>query len=144
MRWNLKWLTRRGVITMLAAGALATVPFIALAARQSDPFVGSYAAVDTAFDNSNMLLAFGGPDSTGGPSEVRRVVWLDDVAASACDGDRFFAEGVGSVSGNAILVVFEVYCGSAGNLIGEDTVEFVFDPSSGTMTDSYGITWSRP
>ncbi|HET6744802.1 MAG TPA: hypothetical protein VFH90_03025 [Candidatus Limnocylindria bacterium] len=145
MRRNFSWGSRHRLIgPILTMTLLTAMPVVALAANNSDPFVGSYRAIDTSFDNSNMQLAFGGPDSPGGPSNIRRVVWLDEVATVACDGGRFFAEGVGIVDGNTILVVFEVYCGSAGNLIGEDTVEFTFVPASGTLLDSYDIVWNRP
>jgi hypothetical protein len=132
------------VLTM--AVLVATSPAAALAAGP-DPFTGSYRAIDTSFDNSNMLLAFGGPDQPPtagpGPEGIRRVVWIDD-AGTVCGGDRFFAEGIGFIDGDTILVIIEVYCGNAGNLIGEDVVEFTADASAGKLTDSYGVVWSRP
>ena len=130
-------IVRRALIVGLTITMLAAGPGAALAAGPSDPFVGSYRAVDTAFDNSNMLLAF------GGPSGIRRVIWLDD-RGTVCGGERFFAEGVGFTDGNTIFVVFELYCGSSGNLIGEDVLELTADPTTGTLTDSYGIVWARP
>ena len=48
------------------------------------------------------------------------------------------------MDGNTILVVFEIYCGNAGGLIGEDVVEFTYDPATRTLTDSYGVVWNRP
>jgi len=145
MRWISNWTFRKGLPgAVIAVTLVATTYAVVLAAKPSDPFVGSYRAIDTPFGNSNMLLALGGPDASGGPSGIRRVVWLDDVATSACDGDRFLAEGVGIVDSNTISVTFEVYCGNAGNLIGEDVVEFTHDPAAGTLTDSYGVVWSRP
>ena len=130
------------IIIALTMSMLAAVPAAALAHGPDDPFHGSYRGIDTAFDDSSMLIAFGGPDAPRGPSDIRRVVWLDDLGVF-CEGDRLFAEGVGYVDGNTILVVIEYYCGNAGNLAGEDVVEFTSDPA-GTLTDSYGNVWSRP
>jgi hypothetical protein len=136
------------IVACLALIMLAVLPAAAIAGAPTDPFVGTYRAIDTAFDDSNMLISFGGPDTTrnaspDGPDGIRRVVWLDDNATIACGGGRFFAEGVGFIDGNMILVIVEIYCGSAGNLIGEDVIDFTADPATGTLTDSYGNLWTR-
>ena len=146
MRQYLNRASRLGLIAAIVTVSLITAASAAMAAGNGGPFVGSYRGIDTPFDNSNMLLAFGGPDASGsqGPSDIRRVIWLDEVATDACDGDRFFGEGVGFVDGNTILVVFEIYCGNADGLIGEDVVEFTYDPATRTLTDSYGVVWNRP
>jgi hypothetical protein len=139
---------RRGlIVASLSMTVLVAMPAAALAAGPSDPFIGSYRAIDTSFDGSNMLLSFGGadqhPNSPPGPEGIRRVIWLDDFA-TVCGGGRFFAEGVGFVDGDTTLVFFEIYCGNGGTLIGEDVVAFTFDPADGTLTDTYDTVWSRP
>jgi len=145
MRQYLNRATRLGLIAGILTISLLVVASAVTARGNSSPFRGSYRGVDTPFDNSNMLLAFGGPDSSGGgPSDIRRVIWKDEVATASCYGDPFFAEGVGFMDGNTILVVFEIYCGNAAGLIGQDVVEFTYDPATGTLTDSYGVVWSRP
>ena len=71
----------------------------------------------------------------------------DDSATLACDGGRFFAEGIGFIDGNTMITVFELYCGNAGTLIGEDRIDFTFDPETGTLTDEAAgveVVWSRP
>jgi hypothetical protein len=116
-----------------------------MATAPPDPFLGSYRAID--FDGSEEFLAFGGPDASGGPSNVRRVILRDDNATIACGGGKFFAEGIGFVDGNEIFVVFELYCGNSGNLIGEDVVTFTADPAAGTLTDQWvgvEVVWTRP
>ena len=146
MRRNLNRASRLGLIAAIVTLSLVLAASVAMAAGKGDPFSGTYRGIDTPFDNSNMLIAFGGPDASGsqGPSDIRRVIWLDEVATDACDGDRFFAEGVGFVDGSSILVVFEIYCGNASGLLGQDVVEFTYDPATGTLTDSYGVVWNRP
>lgn len=147
-RSSLRALVRRELIVVgLTVTMLAAMPAAAMTAGPTDPFVGSYRAIDTAFDDSNMLLTFGGPNRPPnaplGPDGIRRVIWLDDLG-TVCGGERFFGEGVGFVDGNTIFVIFELYCGNAGNPIGEDVLEFTADPSSRTLTDSFGIVWTRP
>ena len=146
MRQYLNRATRLGLIAGILTISLLVVASVVTATGNANPFRGSYRGVDTPFDNSNMFLAFGGPDATSdkGPSDIRRVIWKDEVATVSCDGDQFFADGVGFVDGNTILVVFEISCGNAAGLIGQDVVEFTYDPATGTLTDSYGVTWSRP
>jgi hypothetical protein len=137
-------LGRAAIVLSLAMTAVFAGPVGALAVS-SDPFLGAYRAVDTAFDDSNMRLTFGGPDGNPDfPGGVRRVIWHDDNATVACEGGAFFGEGIGFVDGNTILVVFELYCGNAGNLIGEDVVEWTADAATGTLTDSFGNVWTRP
>jgi hypothetical protein len=145
VRQNLNRATRLGLLAGILTISLLVVASAAMASGSANPFRGSYRGIDTPFDNSNMLLTFGGPDasSDNGPSDIRRVIWLDE-AATSCDGDRFFAEGVGFVEGDTILVVFEIYCGNAAGLIGQDVVEFTYEPATGTLTDSYGVVWNRP
>jgi hypothetical protein len=73
------------IVAGLTVTTLVAMPAAALAAGPSDPFIGSYRAIDTSFDDSSMLLAVGGPDqppnSPPGPEGIRRVIWLDDFAA---------------------------------------------------------------
>jgi hypothetical protein len=135
-------MARRGFLVGLTMALLAAVPGAALAAKPDDPFRGSYQSID--FDGSNQLLAFGGPDAPSGPSNVRRVIYLDDNATLACGGGRFFAEGVGFVDGDSIVVFFEVYCGNAGTFIGDDVIVFTADPAAGTLSDTYDVVWTRP
>lgn len=140
--WTL--LRRAGVIVGLTMAFAGAAPVATSAKAPPDPFLGSYRGIDSAFDDSNMILVFGGPDAPKGPRDVRRVVLLDDLEIFACGGDDFFAEGIGFVDGNTILVIFETYCGNAGNLLGMDEVTFVYDSSTGRLTDSYTNEWWRP
>ena len=141
--WTL--LRRAGVVVGLTMAFAVGAPAATSAKAPPDPFLGSYRAID--FDGSEEFLGFGGPDAPGGPSDVRRVILRDDNATIACGGGKFFAEGIGFVDGNEILVVFELYCGSSGNLIGEDVVTFTADPSTGTLSDQWvgvEVIWTRP
>jgi len=141
MRSTLVSRTRRRLIAAgLAMALFATLPGAVSASGSQEPFTGSYQSID--FDGSNQLLAIGGP--LGGPSAMfRRVSYVDDFG-TVCGGARFFAEGLGVVDGNTISVLFEIYCGNAGNLIGKDFITFTVDPADGTLTDSYDVVWTRP
>ena len=111
------------IIGALTMTMLAAVPVAASAGGSQEPFTGSYRSID--FDGSNQLLALGGPqrgqelDLPSG--RLRRRL------RHRCGGARFFAEGVGVIEGSTISVAFEIYCGNAGNLIGEDFITFTFD-----------------
>ena len=126
---------RNAVAIGLLAMILVAMPAAATAGQPSDPFIGSWRSVD--FDGSNQLISF------GGPSEVRRVVYLDDMG-TICDSERFFAEGIGLVAGDTILTVLEQYCGNASVPFDELVLEFTFDAQTGTLTDGFDIVWSRP
>ena len=128
------------VVGVLAMTMLAAVPAAASTGGSQEPFTGSYRSID--FDGSNQLLALGGPQG-GQDSIFRRVVYTDDFG-TVCGGARFFGEGVGVIDGSTISVAFEIYCGNAGNLIGEDFITFTFDGATGTLTDSYDVVWTRP
>ena len=131
---------RLPIVIAFTMTVLAATPAAAMTAKPFDPFVGSYRSID--FDGSNQLLALGGPDASW-LANVRAVVYLDD-AATVCGGRRSFAEGFGVVDGNTIVAFFEVYCGNAGNKVADDVITFTADPTTATLTDSYGAVWSRP
>lgn len=123
------------VVAGLTMTMLAAVPMAALAGQPPDPFTGSYRSVDT--DGSNQLLAF------GGPSGIRAVILRDD-AATVCGGAPAFVQGVGYVVGNTIFLVVETSCGNAANPIEEMGFTMTVGPRAGQLTDSFGVTWTRP
>jgi hypothetical protein len=125
---------RAAIVIGVLVAVLAAVPAAAIAGQPPDPFLGSWRSVD--FDGSNQKITF------GGPGEIRRVVYLDDMG-TICDGERFFAEGVGFVDGNTIFTFLEQYCGSAGAPFGDLGLEFTYDPATGTLTDGFDIVWTR-
>ena len=125
---------RAAVVIGILVAVVAAVPTAAIAGQPPDPFLGSWRSVD--FDGSNQLITF------GGPGEIRRVVYLDDMG-TICDGEQFFAEGIGFVDGNSIITFLEQYCGGAGAPFGELALEFTYDPAAGTLTDGFDIVWTR-
>ena len=135
-----KEMIRLLVIVSLAAAILGALPAAVAAGNPPDPFAGSYRSVDT--DGSNQVVSFGGPVS-GQHAGYRAVVYLDD-SATICGGDRAFALGVGAIDGDSIGVVFEVSCRSVANHVEDAYVVFTFDQAAGTLTDTYGIVWTRP
>ena len=138
----IKTSARRLVIVIaFTMTVLTATPAAALAAKPFDPFVGSYRSID--FDGSNQLLALGGPDA-GWLANVRAVIYHDDAATVACGGRRAFAEGFGVVDGNTIVAFLEVYCDNVGNKVADEVITFTADPATTTLTDSYGVVWSRP
>ena len=133
-------MVRRIVMFGLAATIIGAIPAAVVASNPPDPFAGSYRSIDV--DGSHQLIAFGGPVS-GQYAGYRAVFYLDD-SATICGGDRAFAKGVGSIDGDSISVALEVSCGSVANQVGEDFIVFTFDQAAGTLTDTYGIVWTRP
>jgi hypothetical protein len=133
-------MTRRLVVACVVAATIGAMPAAVAAGNPPDPFVGSYRSTDS--DGSHQLLAFGASGS-GRYAGYRAVLYLDD-SATVCGGDRAIAKGVGAIDGASIGVVFEVSCRDVADHVADDYIVFAFDQSAGTLTDTYGIVWTRP
>lgn len=132
---------KRLIIAALAAGLVAALAFTVWSdtgVAAKDPFTGAWQAVD--IDGSNLRLSVG-----GGPSGVHHVKIFDDAATLACpatDGPAI-AIGTGVVSGDVLHADWFLRC------LKEDTsfpgsMDFLYDPSSDTLSDSFGVVYHRP
>jgi hypothetical protein len=117
-----------------AAGLLAMVPAVAAA---GPGFGGTWVSTDT--DGSTQALAVGKGASPA-------VTYLD-FYASSCAGDgsrstQFVATGRGSIEGASMWVDFR-NGGCGRHTIGPFGLGFAYDVGSDTLTDDFGITWTR-
>ena len=127
-------LVRLLAISMVGATLLAMAP----AAAAAGPGVaGTWVSTDS--DGSTQALAIG--------RGATPAVTYQDFFASSCDRDgspstHFVASGRGTVVGDVLQVEFRNgRCGR--HAIGPFALGFVYDPGSDTLTDDFGITWSR-
>ena len=131
---------QRRISSVLAALTLAiAIPAVALAAPARSGFTGSWKATDIP-DGSHMTLVV----STG----ARPSVVYQDFYASGCDNnswlpaDHWTAAGTGSVDGDTLWISFHKSgCGTF--VAGGYEDYYTYDSGSDTVTDSFGIVWTR-
>ena len=121
---------------LLITGAVLLIPLtVASAAPKSGPFVGNWTAIDK-FDDSNLTLVVKGQGAGKHP------ITLFDDRATACGGGTATAKDVGTVTGNVLSATLKVKCAN-GSFVPDTPYTFTYDPSTGKLTDSYGVVWSR-
>jgi hypothetical protein len=127
--------------TKLAAIALGTTALIGLGASPSayaattSPFDGVWVSIDG--DGSNQTLTVRG----SAPSR-RAVTYYDDVATRACDGGAATIVGQGYLDGDAMFFNGSLRCEGGGRPLQGVGVAFSYN-GDGTLTDEFGITWTR-
>ena len=141
-----------GVIATLLGTSLVLGAPPATAAQ--GPLAGTWTSTDT--DGSNQTLTI-----TGSGRRAYAVTYFDDAATSLCDGAPAMVTGSGRVDGRPVVVVALVpgwggvagddlctrgaaTCLPGGNrLRGVITIDYTYDAASDTLTDAFGIVWSR-
>lgn len=132
-------IARSTIIAAVSTLLLGLGAWSATAAPPSDPFVGTWESVD--LDGSNQTMTFRGR----GP--VKGFTYFDDDATAACEtGGEFTARGTGEVDGDTIATSFKnVRCEDGtrrDDLRGVGDV-LVYDAETDSLTDGFGIVWSR-
>jgi len=126
---------------LAAAAALILalgIPAAALAAPAPSPFAGTWVSTDIPDGSSQLLIVSGG---------ARPSVVYQDFYASGCDtfagpATHWVGAGMGEVDGDTLWVGFHKSgCGTY--LQGGYGDFYVYDSGSDTLTDSFGIVWSR-
>jgi hypothetical protein len=123
----------RIVGSMLLACAVVALAVSSVAAKPSDPFHGKWSSIDT--DGSNQILAIGGSGT------LRNAILRDDFA-SVCGGGVAVVRGIGNVSGKTMSGTFMPRCAN-GTPVSETFIGWTYDPATDTLTDSFGVVWSR-
>lgn len=128
-------------VLMLVSALMVTS---ALAAR--DPFVGAWESIDIV-DGSFQTMSIG-----GGPGDRHRVRFLD-YGASICDDPPFSgaldyaASAQGWLNHSSDYVIagdLQVYCLSRPAVLwGSANFTLTYDPLTDTITDGFGVIWSR-
>lgn len=132
-------IARSTIVAAVSALLLGLGAWSATAAPPSDPFVGTWESVD--LDGSNQTLTFRGR----GP--VKGFTYFDDDATGACEtGGEFTARGTGEVDGDTIVTSFNsVRCedGTRRDDLRGIRGVLVHDAATDTLTDDFGVVWSR-
>ena len=120
---------RRLLAPLILAASLLSLLTPAAIAAATDPFKGSWSAIDG--DGSRLSVSFTGTGTT-------RSVTLVDYRATCLGGDPMTVSAAGTIVGNSIAGSFQLpdQCG------GETVFEYDYDPSSGTLSDGL-VTWYR-
>lgn len=101
------------------------------------PLAGTWTSTDT--DGSNQTLTI-----TGSGRRAYAVTYFDDAATSLCDGAPAMVTGSGRVDGDDLFTRGAATCLPGGNrLRGVITIDYTYDAASDTLTDAFGIVWSR-
>lgn len=130
-------MNRRFVAAAAALLLAIAIPAAAVAAPTASPFAGTW--VSTDFDGSSQLLLVSGG--------ARPSVVYQDFYASGCDthaspATHWVAAGRGTIEGDVLVANFvKSGCGTFGQGGYEDS--YVYDAGADTLTDSFGIVWTR-
>jgi hypothetical protein len=117
--------------------AYASVVLAPSASATSGALAGTWTSVDT--DGSSQTL-----DITGSGNPIYSMVYVDDSATSACDGNPARVSGPGFVDGNELLQLGPIVCLPGGNVVRTRiAISYVYDPGTDTLTDAFGIVWHR-
>lgn len=121
------------VIALL--GALLVMPTVAQAATPAD-VNGTWTSVD--IDGSNQVM-----DVRVNPANRARIVLHDDDGMICGGGSPLVAKGNGTLTGDVITVAYTIKCdnGVKATVTG---FTYVFDSTTGTLTDAVGVVWTRP
>ena len=127
----------RVAITLGAALALLLPAAASTASAASGPLAGTWASVDT--DGSNQTLYV-----TGTGARVYAMVYVDDLATSACHGAPAKVTGPGYPTEDGVVLVGALTCMPGGNHItGRIALAYFYDGSTDTLTDDFGVVWHR-
>lgn len=127
--------SRVALLTVVLGVAMA-VPAVANAASPTD-VNGTWTSVDNA-DGSNQIM-----DVRVNPANRARIVLRDDDGLICGGGSALIARGKGSLSGDVITVDYKIKCdnGLKATVTG---ITYTYDAATGTLTDNFGVVWSRP
>lgn len=121
-----------GALVVWLVAGLGTPPAVAAQGNLAD----TWTSIDT--DGSNQTLTL-----TGSGNRVYAMTLFDE-SASLCGGAPALATGSGRVEGDQLLTRVSVVCLPGGNVLhGVIGIGFVHDAGADTLTDDFGVVWSR-
>ena len=122
-------------LTVILGFASAVFAPTALAA--GGELAGTWTSVDS--DGSNQTL-----DIMGSGNRVYSMIYFDESATNACDGDPARVTGPGFVDGDELVMVGSVVCLPGGNPFrSRFHISYDYDAGTDTLTDAFGIVWYR-
>jgi hypothetical protein len=97
---------------------------------------GTWSSIDT--DGSNQTL------TVTGSGKGAYAMSLFDDSASLCDGDPARATGSGRLEEDQLFSRVSVVCLPGGNVLrGVIGIGYTYDAGADTLTDDFGVVWSR-
>jgi hypothetical protein len=121
-----------GALVVGLVMGLGTPPAVAAQGSLAD----TWTSIDT--DGSSQTL------TVTGSGRHTYAVSLFDESASLCDGAPAMATGSGLVEEDQLLTRASVACLPGGNVLrGVISIGFVYDAGADTLTDDFGVVWSR-
>jgi hypothetical protein len=98
---------------------------------------GAWTSVDA--DGSNQTLSI-----MGSGSHAYSMIYYDESATSACEGDPARVAGPGFVDGDDLVMVGTLACLPGGNRFrSRIEITYHYDAGTDTLTDAFGIEWHR-
>jgi hypothetical protein len=124
-------------IALIVSLGFASAVLAPTASAASGELAGTWTSVDS--DGSNQTL-----DIMGSGNQVYSMIYFDESATSACDGDPARVSGPGFVDGNDLVMVGTVVCLPGGNQFrSRFDISYDYDAGTDTLTDAFGIVWHR-
>ena len=101
-------------------------------------FRGTWTSIDTDGSSQRLDIAGSGRGAYG-------MTLVDDSATAACGGQPARVVGPGVSDGNTLVMTAHLVCVPGGAVLKGSTIgiEFVYSPADDTLTDQFGVTWSR-
>ena len=124
---------RVAMVVMVLATAMA-IPATASAATPAD-VNGTWASID--IDGSNQVM-----EVRVNPANRARIVLYDDDGLICGGGSALIARGTGDLTGDVIAVDYRIRCDNGVTATVTD-VTYVYDDTTGTLTDEFGVVWTR-
>jgi hypothetical protein len=126
---------KRTVLSVAAGVVLAFLPATAWAST------GGLAGSWTSVDNDGSLQTL---DITGSGEKAYSMVYYDESATGVCDGAPARVSGPGFVVDDGVVMFGTLVCQPGGNVLRSRlTLAYEYDAGTDTLTDSFGIVWSR-
>ena len=131
---------KRAALSLVTTVALVAAS-VGLTSTAASAATGALAGTWTSIDNDGSTQTL---DITGAGHQAYSMVYVDDVATSACDGDPAQIAGPGFTQGEDLVMVGSLVCLPGGNFLRTRiTILFDYDAGADTLTDSFGIVWER-
>ena len=122
------------LIVILVSASAVLAPS---ASAASGPLAGTWTSVD--IDGSNQTL-----DIMGSGRHAYSMIYFDDSATQACDGNPAMVSGRGFVDGDHLLQVGPIVCLPGGNVFSSRiTISYDYDTGTDTLIDEIGVVWHR-
>lgn len=121
---------------VLVVGIVLVLGGLPAAAAQGD-LAGRWTSIDT--DGSHQTLTI-----EGSGERVYAMSLFDESATSLCDGAPASVNGPGRVTEDGLLLRGAAVCRPGGNVLrGVIHLAFTYDAGTDTLTDEFGVVWSR-